>query len=159
MSDTGALFLAASRRSLATYFGKIEHAMTLVTDEDVWWRPNEASNSLGNLLLHLTGSTRFWIGSVVGGAPNLRVRDLEFSTRGGVSREKLLEDLRAVIAEVDAVLGRTGAEELPVTRQGFNKPTTVHDAVYHGVVHFAMHAGQVLQLVKVRAGVDLNLPL
>ncbi len=32
-----------------------------LTQEDIWWRPNSASNSIGNLVLHLAGNIRQWV--------------------------------------------------------------------------------------------------
>ncbi|HEX5111880.1 MAG TPA: DUF1572 family protein, partial [Saprospiraceae bacterium] len=34
-----------------------------ITNEQIWWRPNETSNSIGNLVLHLCGNVRQWIGT------------------------------------------------------------------------------------------------
>src|ERR1700726_140797 len=61
--------------------------------EEIWWRPNEASNSIGNLVLHICGNMRQWIISGLGGAEDLRQRDKEFTERGPVAREALLEEL------------------------------------------------------------------
>ena len=160
MPDSGSLFLTASARHLtASSLDKLERVLPRVSDEDLWWRPNEASNSIGNLLMHLSGSLRFWIVSVVGGAPNHRVREQEFSTREGASRDELVETLRATVRDATAVLERLSPEALTETREGFNKPVTVLEAIYHSVAHFSMHTGQILQLVKIRTGQDLGLPL
>jgi uncharacterized damage-inducible protein DinB len=160
MSDPGSLFLASSVRYLtASSLDKLERVLPRVTDEDLWWRPNEASNSIGNLLMHLSGSLRFWIVSVAGGAPSQRVRELEFSTRGGRSREELIEELRTAVRDAAAVLENLSPDVLAETRAGFNKPVTVLDAIYHGVAHFSMHTGQILQLIKIRTGIDLGLAL
>ena len=160
MPDPGSLFLTSSARYLtASALDKLERVLPRVNDEDLWWRPNEASNSIGNLLMHLSGSLRFWIVSVAGGAPSHRVRELEFSTRGGKSRDDLVEELRAAVRDATTVLERLSPDVLGKTRAGFSKPTTVLDAIYHGVAHFSMHTGQILQLIKIRTGVDLGLPL
>ena len=67
MTDVAEHFLAESRAFLSDYVSKIERCLEALTDEDVWWRANEGSNSIGNLLLHLEGSTRWWILNVTGG--------------------------------------------------------------------------------------------
>ena len=46
-------------------------------DDDLWWRPNETSNSAGNLVLHLTGNVRQWIGEALVGIPSHRDRDAD----------------------------------------------------------------------------------
>jgi uncharacterized damage-inducible protein DinB len=160
MSATEALFLETSARFLtASYLDKIERALALLPDEDIWWRPNEVSNSAGNLLLHLTGSLRYWVASVVGNAPNHRIRDSEFTTQSGATRDELLDALREAVREATDVIANLPPSSLSETRQGFKRPVTVLEALYHGVAHFALHTGQLLQLVKLRTGVDLGFPL
>ena len=51
----------------AEYIDKIERATAQLDDDAVWWRPNEHSNSIANLLLHLSGNLRQWVlGGLVG---------------------------------------------------------------------------------------------
>ncbi|HSB12716.1 MAG TPA: DUF1572 family protein, partial [Blastocatellia bacterium] len=38
-----------------------------LTEEQLWWRPNEQANSVGNLVLHLSGSMRHYLSRGVGG--------------------------------------------------------------------------------------------
>ena len=158
MSEIGTLFLSKSRRYLTdSYLAKLERALAAVSDQDIWWRPNEMSNSIGNLLLHLTGSIRFWVVSIAGGAPSDRVRAEEFAAVATGSGQELMDGLRDAVREADEVLARLTVERLLETRQADDGSITVLEAVYHGVEHFSMHTGQILQLVKLRAGVDLRL--
>lgn len=94
MIETGKQFIDESRRFLGTkYLPKIESCFGQLTDEDVWWRPNSESNSVGNLVLHLEGNVRQWI---IGGVGNLhfeRLRQQEFDERQEFSRDELLERL------------------------------------------------------------------
>jgi uncharacterized damage-inducible protein DinB len=69
----------------------------------------------------------------------------------------LLERLRRMLAEADAVLARLRPEELLERRQSRWGEVTVSFAVYHAVEHFAMHTGQILMLAKMRLGRDLRL--
>jgi len=45
MTDVARVFIEDSRAFFANYVQKIEHCLEKLTDEDVWWRPNEESNS------------------------------------------------------------------------------------------------------------------
>ena len=72
--DTGAAMISLSRRYLREYLTKIRLAVSTVSEQVVWSRPNEASNSIGNLMLHLAGNARQWIVSGVGGALDVRDR-------------------------------------------------------------------------------------
>jgi uncharacterized damage-inducible protein DinB len=151
-------FLDESRRLLADeYPRKIAIALGSFDEEDLWWRPNEASNSVGNLLVHLAGNVRQWVVHGLGGAADERRRSGEFARRSGMGPEAafgvLMESVRAadrVLAELDpAVLGQ------PVRIQGVE--TTGLRALYHVVEHFSMHTGQILYVSKLRRGQDLEL--
>ena len=57
-----ALFLDFSRRKLLEqYWPRLRVCVESLTESQIWWRPNEASNSIGNLMLHLNGNVRQWL--------------------------------------------------------------------------------------------------
>lgn len=155
-NDLGARFLTESGRYLTDeYLPKIRTALIPLSDTDLWWRPNEASNSIGNLLLHLAGNIRQWIVAGVGGRNDARDRAAEFAARGDVSKDEALHVLNEAVTEVAATLKACPPDRLSaqVTIQG--RTLSVFDAVYHVVEHFAMHTGQILWIVKARTGSDL----
>ncbi len=112
-----------------------------LSEDEIWWRPNEASNSAGNLVLHLSGNMRQWIISGLGGAKDIRERDKEFSERGPMSRRALGERFRQTVKESCAVLERLKPEDL--TRryriQGFD--VTGYEAAAQVTQHVAHHPG------------------
>src|SRR5690348_17173650 len=110
MSDLASMFVNESRRSLSADLAKIEKALDGLSPTDVWWRPNEASNSIGNLILHLCGNIRQWIIGGVGARPYERDRPREFSERTSLPTNELLDRLRAVVGEADAVIGAMTAD-------------------------------------------------
>ncbi|MCG3162471.1 MAG: hypothetical protein JMDDDDMK_03726 [Acidobacteria bacterium] len=151
------MFLRHARfRLLEDYFVKINAALETLSDEQVWRRPNESSNSIGNLLLHLSGNVRQWIVSGVGGAEDLRDRAGEFAARGSVSKGELIELLKATLDEASAVLLRIenecAAAQSDAPLQRVCKPqayeTTVLDAIFHVVEHFSCHTGQIIFAAK-----------
>jgi uncharacterized damage-inducible protein DinB len=155
--ETGAAFLAQSREYLTGhYLAKLRAAVESLGEEDLWWRPNEASNSVGNLLLHLAGNIRQWIVTGVGGAPDRRDRAAEFARREPLTRAELLAGLTEAILEADAVIARTPPGALGDLRPIQGRQVTVLEAIYHVVEHLAMHAGQVFYIVKLRTGQDLG---
>ena len=102
MTDIAKQFIAESRAFLSSdYLPKIERCLEVLTDEDVWWRANEDSNSIGNLLLHLEGSTRTWIMSVAGGSHGPRDRQQEFDEREQIPRAELIARLKQTLAAAD----------------------------------------------------------
>ena len=158
MDDPAQKFISEARRYLnSSYLPKIEQCLNALSDEDVWWRPNEESNSIGNLILHLAGSTRMWIATGVGGIAVDRDRQQEFDERAMISRHDLLTLLKGILSETDAVLASFNTMNLLDRRQVRDWNGTALEAVFHAVEHFAMHAGQIMMLTKMRANKDLKL--
>ena len=158
MNDVAKQFVAESRGFLLSdYLPKLERCLDSLNDEDVWWRPNSGSNSIGNLLLHLDGSTRAWIVGVAGGSFSARDRQREFDERERIPRSQLLSRLRDTVAEADAVLARIDHDTLLERRQARGEEVTVLLAIYHAVEHFSMHTGQIIMLAKMRTE-GLRLP-
>jgi uncharacterized damage-inducible protein DinB len=150
-------FIASARSFLADeYLPKIERCLEELSDEDVWWRGAEESNSIGNLILHLSGNARQWIVSGVGRAPDARARQQEFDERAGLKRAELLARLRETLAEVDAVLERVDPALLLERRSIQGLDVTIIEAIFHVVEHFSMHTGQIILLTKLLAKKDLR---
>lgn len=155
--ETGQAFIHRSRAYLKSdYLPKIRLAMAGLTEEDIWWRPNDASNSIGNLVLHLAGNIRQWVVSGVGGSPDDRRREEEFLQAGGVSMDELLVRLEGAVGEVDAVLAGLSPDQLSENRVIQGMDVSVLDALYHVVEHFSTHTGQIIYLAKLRTGEDLG---
>lgn len=150
-------FITRSRSFLADeYLPKIERCLEELSDEDVWWRGAEESNSIGNLILHLSGNARQWIVSGLGAAPDRRARQEEFDRRAGLKRAELLATLRETLAEVDAVLARLDGALLLERRAIQGHDVTILEAIFHVVEHFAMHTGQIILLTKLLVKKDLR---
>jgi uncharacterized damage-inducible protein DinB len=151
------LFIFEARRHLMQeYLPWLKACLAKLGEEDIWWRPNEASNSIGNLILHLCGNVRQWIIHGVWGAEDVRNRPAEFAGRESLRKDELLQKLEATLAEVDAILANLPVEKLAEPRviQGFN--VTVLGAVFHVVEHFSYHTGQIIFVTKMRTGEDLK---
>ena len=88
------------------YLPKIERCLEKLTDEQIWWRPNPESNSIGNLLL-APFRKRATVDRVWAGRGNGRARrQTEFDERRVIPRDELLALLRTTIADVDRRAGR-----------------------------------------------------
>ena len=74
-------------RELEAAFGRIKHCLRQLSEEQVWWRPSPALNSIGNLILHLCGNLRQWIVAGLGGAADHRNRPSEFAEPGPLPTE------------------------------------------------------------------------
>jgi uncharacterized damage-inducible protein DinB len=159
MTELADSLLSDARTFLsADYLPKIERCLDALTETDVWWRANPASNSIGNLVLHLDGSTRMWIVGVAGGRPVARDRAAEFAARDPIAKKELLTRLRTTMSEVDAVLASLDTATLLERRTTSSRDeVTVLWAIFHAVEHFAMHTGQIIMIAKERAATDLGL--
>jgi uncharacterized damage-inducible protein DinB len=147
--DLATAFIAQSRRYLASeYPTKIQRCLDVLPADAVWRRDDDASNSIGNLLLHLSGNIRQWIVSGVGGAPDARHRRAEFDARDGGDAVVLMARLLDAVHEADAVLASLDAARLSERRVIQGRDVNVLDAVYHVVEHFSMHTGQIILLAK-----------
>lgn len=156
-NETAQTFLAKARSFLSDDFlPKIERCLEQLSDEEVWWRANEESNSIGNLLLHLSGNVRQWIVSGIGGAPDERVRQQEFDEREGLTRAELLARLKQTLHDADAALAAFDASRLLEQRQIQGNDVQVLEAIFHVVEHFSMHTGQILLMTKMLKGADLK---
>jgi len=149
-------FLRVSRRELTQNLEKIEKAVGLLTPKQVWTRGSEAENSIGNLLLHLSGNVRQWIISGVAQAPDVRDRDAEFAEREVIDPETLLARLRETVTAADIVLSRVSSEQLLEKRRIQVFDLTVMHAIYHCVEHFSGHTGQIIWATKRIKKADLN---
>jgi uncharacterized damage-inducible protein DinB len=156
-SHIALMFLADSRKLLAKEFlPKIAKCLQRLNEDEIWWRPNAASNSAGNLVLHLCGNVRQWIISNLGESADMRDRDREFAERGPIPRKVLVEQLERTVREACQVLGRLPEATLShrFTIQGLH--VTGLEAVAHVVEHFAYHTGQIIYITKLKRGEDLK---
>ena len=156
-AELATLFVAFSRNELlGKYWPRLRETVASLTGEQVWWRPNEASNSIGNLLLHLNGNVTQWLVASFNREEDKRNRPQEFSERDHIPVRELLERLGATLAQADAVLARLTVADLlaPYEIQGYH----VHglDAVYQVVEHFGLHYGQILYIAKSLTSRDLG---
>lgn len=150
-------FLQFSADKLAELSGRIEDCLGRLTADQIWVRNADNENSVGNIVLHLCGNVRQWILSGVGGQPDHRDRDSEFAARGGFQPAELAAKLKAASGEAAEVI-----RSVPVARLMEKKTiqkvydTTMMEAIYHVVEHFAGHTGQIIFATKLLTGHDLG---
>jgi uncharacterized damage-inducible protein DinB len=151
------IFLEFSRNKLiAQYWPRLRSAVATLTDEQIWWRPNDASNSIGNLILHLNGNIRQWLVASFNGLEDQRDRPAEFNATGDLAAADLLARLGETMDEAAKVLKRLTPEDLLATMHIQGYTVTGLGAVYQVVEHFGLHYGQILYITKMQAGRDLG---
>jgi len=151
------LFLEFSRRKLVDqYWPRLRTCVESLTEEQAWWRPNEASNSVGNLVLHLNGNVHQWLVASFNRCEDTRNRPAEFAERHLIPPAALLGTLGATMQEASAVLSRLTEADLLSTFHIQGYTVTGLHAVYQVVEHFGMHLGQILYITKLVRGEDLG---
>jgi uncharacterized damage-inducible protein DinB len=151
------LFLGFSREKLVNqYWPRLRQCVESLSDEQIWWRPNAASNSIGNLLLHLNGNVRQWLVDSFSRHEDKRDRPAEFSATGSISGKELLEKLASTLHEGEQTINRLSEADLMARYeiQGYNVYGL--EAVYQVVEHFGLHYGQIAYITKMLRDQDLG---
>ncbi|MEW6208694.1 MAG: DUF1572 family protein [Acidobacteriota bacterium] len=127
---------------------QIRSCVAELSEEQLWWRPNETSNSVGNLVLHLSGSMRHYLSREVGGIEYTRNRPAEFAERGPVAKERLLEIFNETIDQAEEILRSFDTSRFTeaISEAGYNP--TVFNLIFNVSIHLATHAGQIVYITK-----------
>lgn len=135
--------------------------LSKLSDEQVWARGGAHENAVGNLVLHLCGNIQQWIMHGVGGTKDIRVREAEFGTDGGLSAAVLSEMFAVKVAEAQRVIASLPAERLTerTSPQPGRPEVSVLEAIYLVVAHAHEHTGQVVVLTKQMTEADLDLSI
>jgi uncharacterized damage-inducible protein DinB len=151
------LLITTSAAILRQHTERIGICLGKLTDDQIWARGTENENAVGNLVLHLAGNVRQWIISGLGGKPDVRERDKEFATEGGIPREALQAKLEETMTEAAGIVECLSAEQLLRTYQVQNRTASGAEAVLRVTEHFAQHTGQIIYATKNLTGQDLGL--
>jgi uncharacterized damage-inducible protein DinB len=151
-----ALVEEAARRLFDESLPRLRKSVPLLSESELWHRPNLETVSAGNLILHLCGNVRQWIVSGLGGEADRRERDREFSETGPIPAAELMARLESTMAEARRVLEQVDPGSLlePRRVQGFDE--TGLSILVHVVEHFSYHVGQLSYIVKSKRAVDLK---
>ena len=127
---------------------RILKCLDQLTEEQIWWRPNASSNSIGNLVLHLCGNVRQWIYTGLGGYADTRSRQAEFDARDGMNRRQLCELLSNTMDLIRPVIEQVPADELLRVRSVQTFEETGLTILVHVTEHFSYHTGQIAYITK-----------
>ena len=152
-SDAAGLFLEFSRNKLLDqYWPRLRKAVESLSLEQLWWRPNAASNSIGNLILHLNGNVWQWLVASFNDLEDKRNRPAEFSAIGDLTAADLLARLGETMEEAAKVLQRLKEQDLVAIRQIQGYTVSGLAAVYQVVEHFGLHYGQIVYICQGAGG-------
>ncbi len=144
-------FLNLARTAL---IGELEHlrdevrkAAAPLSEKELWMKPMDPGNSIGHLILHLTGNLNHFVGAQLGGTGYVRDRGREFSEVIPPSKDEALASLDKAVATFRQVVGGLSADQLaaPHSEKRFG---SVFNGLLHLVAHFAIHRGQMSYIVR-----------
>lgn len=157
VTESWQLFLEFSRHKLFNeYWPRLRSCVESLSDEQVWWRPNASSNSVGNLVLHLNGNVRQWLVASFRGDSDGRTRPAEFNASGGAAARELLDALEQTLHEASSVLNGLTEDDLRKPMEIQSYQVTGLTAVYQVVEHFGLHYGQIAYVTKMLRDTSLG---
>jgi len=153
-----------NRRLIEESKERIFTCLDLLSEEEIWTRPNKNSNSVGNLVLHLCGNVRQYMLAGMDGQDDVRHRSLEFETTDGPNKIELKEKIRDVLSQTSAAIERLSPEKLIEVKRVQCYDEKVLSIIVHVIEHFSYHTGQIVFYTKLLkdhdmafyAGQDLN---
>jgi uncharacterized damage-inducible protein DinB len=145
--DLTTLAKSALTAELVILHREVRQAAEALTDAELWAKPLEPGNSVGHLLLHLTGNLNHFAGAQLGQTGYVRDREREFTEANPPPRAEVLGNLDAAVATFRRVAEGLTAEQLAATHPT-EKFGPVLQALTHLVVHFAVHRGQISYLTR-----------
>jgi uncharacterized damage-inducible protein DinB len=135
-------------RLLQDYPAQINTCLGLLTEDELWWRPHEQANAIGNLLLHLAWSNRYYLEQIIAGRDIGRNRDAEFAARGGFSTAQVREIWDQSVRITDEILNSLDPSQMMQTTDRTGKVTTYAQLLLHVSHHNATHMGQIVWMTK-----------
>lgn len=136
---------------------QIRKAIEPLTDEQLWWRPNEGSNSIANLMLHLSGSLNHYLNRGLGGLEYDRDRDAEFGERRMLPKAEVLAIFDGMVDAAES----TFRDMIPVERLTEASPepkmnSIVLEDLINILSHVSTHTGQILWIAKMLRGGSID---
>ncbi|MEB3100796.1 DinB family protein [Ferviditalea candida] len=137
---------------LAKRFEEIEKRILSVldqlNDDHVNWRPNESSNSIANIIMHLRGNIGERVTKGIHHKDFARNRDQEFETVYA-SQSELRDIIRQSFQELIETARNISEEGLQRTQTVRNAEITNLDLLVQMAAHSSEHMGQILYIAKI----------
>jgi len=156
-AELGRALLDEARERLVVGFpAQVLECLTALRDEQIWWRANDKSNSVGNLVLHVCGSSRHFLGRGLGGSDYRRDRPAEFAEHGPLPKDELMRLVRETAEETGRVLAALDPTRLLEVSDRAGEPFTALVLVQRTSHHWAVHTGQIVFATKMLVADAVN---
>lgn len=123
-------------------------------EDQLYFRPNDNSNSINNQILHLDGNVRQWLISTMSAAADSRLRPNEFDSKNRKSKTVLIEILYDLERDIRKILVNMEAIDLTKrqTVQCYDESNL--SIIVHVIEHFSYHVGQITYITKMLLDID-----
>lgn len=135
---------------------RVNKCLEHLSETEIWLSPNESSNSAGTLVLHLCGNITQYIISGLGGVPDNRARDKEFTVKWKFSKEQLEEKLKAVTEKSAELIRELNYDKLINLYSIQGSKISGIAALIHVTEHYSYHTGQITLLTKLQKNTDIG---
>jgi len=119
-----------------------------LSQEEFWMKPYPYGNSVGHLVLHLTGNMSYYIGARVAQNRYVRNRDREFTESDKLDKGRVLEAFDRTIDMVVATVGAQAPDDwlAPYSAEREPEATNRFAILLRCVAHAHHHLGQIIYL-------------
>jgi uncharacterized damage-inducible protein DinB len=145
-----------NRRIFEESYARIQKCLDRLTDDQIWTKPNDETNSVGNLILHLIGNVRQYMCSGIGGEKDIRERSKEFLLSSRCDKGELYLKMELLQKDVEKVVDQLNLSRLEseILVQGFTEKGM--SIIIHVIEHFSYHVGQIALYTKLLTNRDLG---
>jgi uncharacterized damage-inducible protein DinB len=121
-----------------------------LSDEQFWRNPYSYGNSIGHLVLHLTGNLNYYIGARVANSGYVRNRDLEFTATQRLPKVEVLRKFDETIDMVVATIQKQAENDWILPYSAEREPEASHrfTIFMRCTVHLYHHIGQINFLAR-----------
>src|ERR1700679_3147471 len=134
--------------TLAAYYeevrDKIHELVTPISTEQLWTRPYPYGNSIGNLLLHLTGNLNHYIGARISGTGYVRDRNREFTDASKRPKEGLLADFDEAIRMTAATIRKQSPADWVAEYSADTPSKNRFGGIMRMAPHTSLHVAQII---------------
>lgn len=127
-----------------------------VGDAGVNFRPNEQSNSIANLMIHLVGNLRQRFVAGLGASVDDRDREQEFRSREVYTHTELIEMIDAIFAIIHDYMMRVNPEMIYTVYQIQGLEMSALEVIFGVVTHVSEHVGQAIYIAKMQLGSEFK---
>jgi hypothetical protein len=145
MSELHSIVQSALVKEYRERAGELHRWVDPLSQEQFWTNPFTYGNSVGHLLLHLTGNLRYYIGTQIAGTGYVRNRDLEFTDTAKHPKAEVVARFDRTIDMVVATLEAQSATDWTLPYSGEGEPEAKHrfTIFFRCATHLYDHVGQI----------------